>query len=324
MTSGLPDRAGPELSGVVVHWRNEEQLQRLLSAWPRDPRFELVVVDNSQSLPELPTWVRRVDPEHNLGFAGGVNRGAAEARSAVILLLNPDVVPQPGALEAILSGLQEMPKAAGLAPRLWEAAASDGASRSLQFRWQLRPLPTPWTLLLQTLLIPAGQGPKDEPEAGEMIPQPAAAALAVRRDVLADLGGFDEGFYPAWFEDVDFAHRLSSTGLAFRYWPSAEFRHELGASVPGLGYGPFLWVYYRNLQRYLGKHHGRHWKLLATATLVAGMSLRFVLLPLVKPRRAGSRREAAQGLLSVACGALTAWRRPRILVEKLSTPPGGL
>lgn len=320
MTASVPS-SPPELSGVVVHWRNEEQLARLLAAWPRDdPRFELIVVDNSRSLPELPPWVQGITPPHNLGFAGGVNRGAARARGAIVLLLNPDVVPREGALEELLDGFEAHPEAAGLAPRLLGvASAGPGVP---QHTWQLRPLPTPWTLILQTLLIPAGRGPATEPPAGTPIPQPAAAALALRREVLEELGGFDEGFHPAWFEDVDFARRLADRGGILRYWPAAELLHELGASVPGLGYGPFLWVYYRNLQRYLSKHHGPVWRAFSSLTLLEGMALRLLLLPLVKPRRARGRGEAARGLLAVMAGALTGWRRPRELAKRFPAAGG--
>ena len=320
MTGGGP---APELSGIVVHWRNEAQLRRLLEAWPRDSRFELVIVDNSRSLGDLPEGVQVIDPGRNLGFAGGVNRGASVARGPILLILNPDVSPRPGALDALLAGFAELPDAAGLAPRLWQTEPAGGGEGSLQFRWQLRPLASPWTLILQTLLVPAGQGPAAEPTAGTAIPQPAAAALALKKGVLLDLGGFDEGFYPAWFEDVDFARRLEARGGILRYWPAAEFSHELGASVPGLGYGPFLWVYYRNLHRYLRKHHGAAWSLAATLTLCLGMGLRLLLLPFARPRRASSRGQAARGLLAVLAGAVTRWRSPRAMVRRFAAEAGG-
>ncbi|MGD2116188.1 MAG: glycosyltransferase, partial [Acidobacteriota bacterium] len=101
-----PPASGVALSGVVIHWRDEEHLAELVRAWPRDPRFELVVVDNgsSRELPALPEGVagRTIRPGENLGFAGAANRGAARTRGAVILLLNPDAAPEPGALEALL------------------------------------------------------------------------------------------------------------------------------------------------------------------------------------------------------------------------------
>jgi hypothetical protein len=44
----------PALAGIVVHWRDEARLAALTAAWPGgDPRFELVVVDNSGTAPAL-------------------------------------------------------------------------------------------------------------------------------------------------------------------------------------------------------------------------------------------------------------------------------
>gem|GEM_PF-388494 len=311
LPGGLGDFPHPDpdlaLSAVVIHWRNEDLLERLLATWPEDPQWELLVVDNSDSTAALEAANRRpgvrwVHRGANLGFAGGVNRGVAAARGAAVLILNPDVEPEPGAFAALLAGLEAHPEAAGLAPRL---VGEDGAP---QAAWQLRPLPSPIDLLLQTLLIATGGGPTVEPPAGTPVAQPAAAALLIRRAVLEAVGGLDEGFYPAWFEDVDLAKRLQDGGYPLLYWPPATFRHGLGASVPHLGYGRFLWVYYRNLERYLGKHHGAGWVLLARLTLPLGMGLRLLLLPLRKPRRAASRGAAAGGLLRVMVGALSGWR----------------
>lgn len=295
----------PRLSGVVVHWRNEEPLSELTSAWPRDPRFELIVVDNGSSAPLALGPARLVRPERNLGFGGGANAGAAESRGEVLLILNPDAVPEDGALDRLLEGFAAFPDAAGLAPRL---VGPDGKS---QAGWQLRRLPSPWQLLLQAFPFAGMPESGPEPPAGTPVEQPAAAALALRREVFEAAGGFDPGFYPAWFEDVDLARRLKQGGHVLRYWPAAVFRHGLGSTVPRLGYGRFLWIYYRNLTRYLGKHHGTLWALAARIALIPGMILRLVLLPLRRPRRASSRAEAVRGLLTVLTGTLSGWRRPR-------------
>ena len=297
----------PLLTGVVVHWRNEDLLAELAAAWPRDPRFELLVVDNGSSAP-LPEGARVLRPGRNLGFAGGANAGIAAARGEILLILNPDAVPETGALDRLLEGFAAHPEAAGLAPRL---TGPDGEG---QFAWQLRRLPSPWDLLMQALPLGESSGGA-EPAPGAPVEQPAAAALALRRQALAAVGGFDDGFHPAWFEDVDLAKRLQQAGRTLLYWPAARFRHRLGSTVPRLGYGPFLYVYYRNLGRYLAKHHGRAWAAAARAALVLGTALRLVLLPLRRPRRAASRREAFSGLLAVLVGALSGWTRPRRLAE---------
>jgi len=297
------------LTGIVVHWRNEDLLAGLVSAWPRDSRFELLVVDNGSSAP-LPAGARVIRPGRNLGFAGGANAGAAEARGKILLILNPDVVPEGGALDRLLEGFAAHPEAAGLAPRL------TGPAGEPQTAWQLRRLPSPWACLMQALLpLPDFSRPTSEPAAGAPVEQPAAAALALRREALAAVGGFDVRFHPAWFEDVDLARRLHQAGLSLLYWPAARFRHLLGSTVPRLGYGPFLYIYYRNLTRYLAKHHGHAWAAAAQAALVPGVALRILLLPFRRPRRAVSRREGLTGLLAVLAGVLSGWTRPRRLAE---------
>lgn len=293
MYPASPDASAPRLSGIVVHWRNETELAGLVEAWPNDPLFELIVVDNGSD-GELPVGAfRLVAPGENLGFAGGANAGAAVARGEILLFLNPDAHPEPGALDRLIEGFAALPDAAGLAPKLL------GKEGDSQHRWQLRRLPTPFILLLQTLLIPAGRGPAEEPEAGARVEQPAAAALAIRRAAFERVGGFDAGFFPAWFEDVDLAKRMGQAGMALHYWPSSVFRHGLGSSVPRLGYGPFLSIYYDNLDRYLGKHHCGLWAGVARVTLALGLLFRLLLLPLRRPARAASRREAARGLVAV-------------------------
>ncbi|HEX4953229.1 MAG TPA: glycosyltransferase family 2 protein [Thermoanaerobaculia bacterium] len=306
--------AAPEISGVVVHWSNEAELGRLVAAWPEDSRFELIVVDNGSTSPLPPGPYQLLSPGRNLGFAGGVNRGVAAAAAPVVLLLNPDARPEPGALERLLEGLVRHPEAAGLAPRLV------GEGGQPQFRWQLRRLPMAAELCREALFGEVVRGPRDEPPAGTPVEQPAAAALALRKEALATLGGLDEGYFPAWFEDVDLGRRLRSSGRPLLYWPDAVFRHGQGASVPRLGYGLFLWIYDRNARRYLRRHHGRVWAGVFRAARSLGLILRLLLSPVLRPRRAGSRQEALLGQAAALAGVLSGWRWPRSWARR-HTPP---
>lgn len=295
----------PILSAVAPHWHDEDNLALLVQSWPRDGRFELVVVDNGSGgqLSELGAErpnVRILEPGRNLGFAAAINRGAADAEGRLLLILNTDARPEPGALESLVRGTEEYPEAAGLAPRLLD---DDGAP---QAGWQLRQLPGLRTLLGYCCFLEPATLP--EPPAGAPVEQPAACALLLRRDAFEAAGRMDEQFWPAWFEDVDLARRLHDRGETIRYWPDATFRHGLGASVPRLGYGPFLLAYYRNLDRYARKHHSRGAALVLNVNLVVAALLRIALLPLRRPRRARSRGEAAAGLWRLAAAAATGWR----------------
>lgn len=306
---------GADLCGIAVNWHLDDDVAALIRSWPDDPRFELIVVDNSASLPPESADVRILRPGHNLGFAGALNLGCQSTEASVVVTLNPDVRPSDSAFEALMNGFETWPDAVGLAPRLI------GPGERLQTSWQLRSVPSAWTLLAQSLLLPVGSGPASEPEAGARIEQPAAAVLALRRDRLIEVGGFDPDFYPAWFEDVDLAARLKDLGAILRYCPDSEFTHRLGASLPRLGYRDFLSIYYRNLGLYLRKHHGGPWALASRCLLLVALPLRILLLPLRRPRRAKSRLEAAHGLLALMRAAAMGWksggRPPRI--EPVST-----
>ncbi len=355
----------PLLTAVAPHWHDEDNLALLARSWPRDGRFELIVVDNgsgghgssgpgstrhgsgehgsgkgsarglaglrSEFGADRPN-VHLLEPGRNLGFAGAINRGAAAARGSLLLILNTDARPESRALESLIRGTEQHPEAAGLAPRLLDDAASTGSrmprsndsldedsldddlpsddlpnedGAAPQAGWQLRRLPGFRTLLgyccfLEPRAMPA-------PAAGSPVEQPAACALLLRRAAFEAAGGMDEAFWPAWFEDVDLARRLRDLGETILYWPDAAFRHGLGASVPRLGYGPFLLAYYRNLDRYARKHHGRGVALVLNLVLVGAALLRIALLPLRRPRRARRRNEALIGLGRLVAAAGTAW-----------------
>lgn len=295
----------PTLCGVLVHWHDETGAAALAAAWPDDSRFELLVVDNG-STSGLGTGAHRIlHPGDNLGFGGAVNLALSYTQAPILLILNSDACPEGDALEQLLEGFSTHQEVAGLAPRL---VGPDGHT---QHRWQLRALPALWQLLVQTLMLPVWNGPRSEPAEGTPVEQPAAAVLAIRRHALVEAGGFDADFYPAWFEDVDLAARMKQRGERFLYWPRARFSHRLGGSVDRLGYARFMWIHYRNLTLYLGKHHGIVWATAARLMLVPASLVRLLLLPLRRPKRARSRREAVSALLMLAGGALTGWRWPR-------------
>lgn len=308
----MRDIPAPLLSGIAVNWHCDSEVHALVAAWPVDSRFELIVVDNSGSLGPDPPRARVLRPSRNLGFGGAVNDALDYCQGPLVLILNPDAHPFPGALESLLEGFERHPETAGLAPRL---VSGDG---TCQHRWQLRELPRLSTLLLQTLMIPAGRGPVNEPTAEHPIEQPAAAALALRRSALDEVGGFDDSFYPAWFEDVDLARRLRDRGRRTLYWPESTFEHQLGATVSKLGYSRFLWIYYRNLTHYLEKHHSAFSAAVARVLLTIAATVRLPLLAFRKPQRAASRSAAVAGLVALILGSLTNWRLPRKFQLELS------
>jgi N-acetylglucosaminyl-diphospho-decaprenol L-rhamnosyltransferase len=86
------------------------------------------------------------------------------------------------------------------------------------------------------------------------VEQPAGAFLMVRREVWQELGGFDESFFPLWFEDVDFCRRTRDRGYRLYYVPDAVAEHRGGHSVSQLSVEKRRVYWYGSLLRYSAKH----------------------------------------------------------------------
>ena len=89
------------------------------------------------------------------------------------------------------------------------------------------------------------------------VDQPAGACLAVKREAWESVGGFDEGFFPVWFEDADFCRRLRTQGWKILYCPEAVFDHRC------------------NLLRHFRKHSSLLTVAKLRVCIALGMALRF-------------------------------------------------
>jgi len=260
------------ITAVIVNWNSGGYLRACLeSLLITTPGAEIVVVDNASddsSLELAGAFLNQVDVVRNSvnrGFAGAVNQGFAQTSSSYVLILNPDVRVIPGAVEALAHFLDSHPKAA--------AAGGD-----LNDKYLPRSLPSSATIIQENLGLSARQI-RSRPGSPVAVEQPAAAALLIRRDAFDEIGGFDERFFPAWYEDVDFCQRLKAAGWEIYFLPEAEFQHEGGYSAKSLGTEKFAEAYYHNQLRYAQKHFGAAAQLSVRASIVVGMLLRMATSP---------------------------------------------
>jgi GT2 family glycosyltransferase len=106
---------------VIVSWNSGEDLLaclRSLQANPPAVPWEAIVVDNGSTdgsithvREELP-WVRVIANSHNRGLAAANNQGLVASRAPFVLISNPDVLYQPGAIDALLDLLARREQAA--------------------------------------------------------------------------------------------------------------------------------------------------------------------------------------------------------------------
>jgi len=201
------------------------------------PQVNTVVVDNASSdrtvdLVRIRNGARLIANDKNRGFAAAVNQGVREASGDdFILVLNPDTE-----LLTAIDSLAESTERHGVA-----AGRLVNADGNTQAGFTIRRFPTPTSLVFELFGInrlwpsnPVNRAyrylDRDLAQPGS-VEQPAGAFLMFRQNVWKKLGGFDERFYPVWFEDVDFCRRAVDAGYEIAYAPSVVARHKGGHSV---------------------------------------------------------------------------------------------
>ncbi len=227
---------------VIVTYNSAEEIGPCLDAAVATGA-DLVVVDNAShdgTIAEVACrGVRLIANTENRGFAAAVNQGFLVLNSTYVLLLNPDAVVQ-SSLEPLCEAC-DLPRTAGAGGKLLDREGRP------QVGFMVRRFPTPGALVLEALLLnrvwpgnPVNRQYRAldlDPNRRATVEQPAGAFLMLRRKVWEELGGFDEGFRPLWFEDVDFCRRAADRGYVLQYIPEAVAKHTGGHSITQLSSG---------------------------------------------------------------------------------------
>ncbi len=226
------------ISVVVTNYNGRHYLPDCLSSLAlqtcRD--FETIVVDNASTdgsaefVEEHYPEVRIVRNRENLGFAGGTNAGIRAARGEYILTLNNDTRADPHFMERLRSAMDADPGTGMCAAKM---LFPDGTINS--------------TGICISRSGAAWDRGMYEPDRGqydhlEEVFGPCAGAALYRREMLDEVGLFDEDFF-LYMEDVDLAFRARLAGWSCRYVPEAKVYHHHGGTA---GVGTDLAVYYGN------------------------------------------------------------------------------
>ena len=264
---------------VIVTYNSQAEIGKCLDAALTTGADVLVVDNGSQDgtvAKVIARGVRAVANLDNRGFAAAVNQGFSALRSPYVLLLNPDAV--------ILGGLDAMRQACDL-----EGAAGAGGclidtQNKPQIGFMVRSFPTPAALVLEVLVLnriwpnnPVNRRYRAvavDYSLRTAVEQPAGAFLMVRRAVWEELGGFDEGYYPLWFEDVDFCRRVAARNYVLFYTPEAVAWHTGGHSIASISVQARCFYWYRSLLRYSARHFRPFAFRTVCLSVVAGSILR--------------------------------------------------
>jgi GT2 family glycosyltransferase len=285
------------VSIVIVNWNSDGLLERCIRSLRNNaPGCQIVIVDNASTDASLDFCVE-VENIHilrnnnNIGFAAACNLGWKASTGAHVLFLNPDTEAYPDSIRSLEHVLIKDSSVWAAGGRLISPSGESAA--------YLRPFPTIWRVAREMLLIDEIL-PIDKRRSNAFnnsalpidIDQPAAACLMVSREALEKIGGFDEMFYPAWFEDVDLCRRIWNRGGRIQYHPAACFLHHGGYTLKRLTNQTFLEIFHSNQIRYFQKHHGKQAASLVKTLSVCGLLLRSAI-SLAEPRAPNALRLAS-------------------------------
>jgi len=237
--------------------------------------FEIVVVDNdSVEPPELPSDVRLIRNEENVGFARAHNTGIAASGGDPVVLINPDTLVERDFFELLEGFLEGNPRVGIVGPRILDsegdlqlsARREISAISGLLGRTSLLTQLFPKSSLVKSH-FPAVTD-QSHPTAVDWV---SGACMVIRRDTLRDVGSLDERFF-MYFEDADLCRRSRASGWLVYYLPEVEIVHQTGASSRGRPKA--IWLLHKSAFLYHRKH-GAHGPFnVYSAVVLAGLALR--------------------------------------------------
>ena len=281
---------------VIVNYRTPgltiDCLHSLVSEVRELPLTRVVITDNASgddSVEKIQTaienegwgdWASLQPLERNGGFAYGNNaaiRPALESPNPppYILLLNPDTIVRPGALQALVDFMDEHPDVGIAGSRLEDP---DGTPQRSSFRFHsifselefgLR-LGIVSKLLSNWIVAPPVS---DETYQTDWV---AGASMIVRREVFEEAGLMDEDYF-MYYEEMDFCLQAKRAGWSCWYVPKSHIVHLVGqaSGVTDTKRPPkrLPQYWFDSRERYFLKNHGWLYTAGADAALIVGFGL---------------------------------------------------
>ena len=183
--------------------------------------FEIIIIDNASTddtksyLQGLSGDVRIITNEQNVGYTIACNQGAAVAQGKYLVLLNNDTVPQPGWLESLVKLAEERPDAGAIGAKLVYPNGMLQEAGGIVFQDG-----SGWNF---------GNGDDPNKPVYNVVSDVdycSGACLLVKKALFDQVGGFDEQYAPAYYEETDLCFSLREKGYKTLYNPDTLVVHH--------------------------------------------------------------------------------------------------
>lgn len=229
---------GVRVSAVVVTYHTGQPLELCLRSLFAEPWVDEVVVVDNGNPPDVSSSLRALQADRrdvvliqghgNVGFSRGCNLGAAAARGAYLLFVNPDVVLHRGAVERMVQAGQGAPSPWIVGGRLLDRKGKEqrGARRELLTPWRAFVGATGLSVFERVLPVFRDVHRERDPKPAAVVPIPviSGALMLTPKEDFDTLRGFDEAYF-LHVEDIDICRRATEAGGAVLFQPGAEALH---------------------------------------------------------------------------------------------------
>lgn len=230
MRIALPSPDRPRASVIIPAWRRADLLRRCLESLAshlcHQASFETVIMVNGAT-PDVVSLVRDdvegarvVTSQVNLGFGRGCNRAARKATGEFLVFLNDDTQVQDDWLDALVRTADAHPEAGAVGSRI---VSHDGLL-----------LEAGGLVWREGVSSHVGRGLPESTKQHRFVRRAdycSASSLLVRRTTWDAVGGFDEGYFPGYYEDVDLCLSIGRLGQEILFEPRSCVRHYESGSL---------------------------------------------------------------------------------------------
>jgi GT2 family glycosyltransferase len=246
--------------------------------------YEVIVVDNGSQdgvvemlHSEFPS-VEVIENDQNLGFTRPMNQAMRLSRGKYLILLNPDTLVLPGALDALVAFMQDHLEVGICGPKVLNR---DGSLQKPCRRGESRPWAVftyfsglarlfPKSKLFGEYLMNYMDEDQAHPVAGV-----SGSCMLVRRETINQIGYMDERFF-AYQEDADYCYRARQAGWQIYYLPQARIIHYGG--MGGSRVQPYRSIYewHRSYFLFYRKNYARDYFFLFNGVYYAAMFFKLI------------------------------------------------
>lgn len=254
----------------------------MLDFSPDRARVHVWVVDNASGdgTAEMVTTefesVLVLKSDVNLGFGAANNIAISKGHAPYVLLLNPDTELRPDTIERLISLMETSPAVGICGPKLVRPNGSfDHASK--------RSFPTPVGALahfagigrhrLAPKALAQYRAPGLNPDSAGPVDAVNGAFMLIRRELIEQVGGFDEGFW-MYMEDLDFCFRASEEGWQVFYEPAAIAIHHKSGSAGPVRSARLTRAFHYGMFRFYRKHYASDRSALVNGVIYAAIGVK--------------------------------------------------